>query len=426
MENIKRFDLGEGINFTYIPYSKFKTVQLSICMFYPLDKETASGNAIIPNLLTHSCKKFPSLISLSKKLEELYGASISTDAEKIGDMQMIEISVQSIDNKFVPDGSDNTSEIAKLLCDMVFEPDTEGVNFKSENVELEKRQLREEILAEMNDKKVFARKRCIEIMCKGEKFGINTLGEIEDVDKIDSKTVYKAWKDLLSRSHVEIMLVGNGAYTKIADELKLRFQNINRENVFEYSSEIFAAKDEPREITEHKNIVQCKLVLGLRVKNKDEKINYPAMKIMNALLGGTPQSKLFVNVREKLSLCYYCSSRYLKHKRIMLIESGVEEKNITKAKEQILEQIKDIKLGNFSDTDLENTKLFITQGLGKIGDSLSAIGSWYLTQSIEKDIISPEEHIKEISSVTREDVIEAANKIALDTVYILSGKGEQE
>ena len=424
MENIKRFDLGKGINFTYIPYSKFKTTQLSICMFYPLKKETASKNAIIPNLLTHSCKKFPSLISLSRKMEELYGASVAASAEKVGDMQMIEISAQSIDNKFVPDSSDNISQIAKLLCDMVFEPDTKDGNFKNENVELEKRQLREEILAEMNDKKVFARKRCIEIMCKNEKFGINTLGEIEDVDKINSETAYEAWKNLLSCSHIEIMLVGSGAYTKIADEFKTKFENIDRTNIFEYSSEILAAKEKPTEVTEHKNIVQCKLVLGLRIKSKDEKINYPAMKVMNALLGGTPQSKLFVNVREKLSLCYYCASRYMKQKKIMLIESGVEEKNIQKAKEQILEQLKDIKLGNFSDTDLENTKLFITQGLGKIGDSLSSIGSWYLSQSIDKNIISPEEHIEEIKTVTREDVIEAANQIALDTVYILSGKGE--
>ncbi len=424
MENIKRFDLGNGVNFTYIPNSKFKTIQLSICMFYPLEKETASQNAIIPNLLTHSCKKFPSLVSLSKKMEELYGVSISAGTEKVGDMQMTEISAQSIDNKFVPDGSDNTFEVTKLLCDMVFEPNTENKHFKDENIKLEKRQLKEEILAEMNDKKVFARKRCIQAMCKNEKFGISTLGEIEDVDKIDSESAVTAWQNLLSRSHIEIMLVGNGAYTKIADEFKSRFESINRANVFEYSSEVCPAKSVPEEIVEHKNIVQCKLVLGLKTKNKDEKINYPAMKVMNALLGGTPQSKLFVNVREKLSLCYYCSSRYLKQKRIMLIESGVEEKNVQKAKEQILEQLKDVKLGNFSDADLENTKLFITQGLGKIGDSLSAIGSWYLSQSIEKDIISPEEHIEEISKVTREEVIAAANQIALDTVYILSGKGE--
>lgn len=424
MENIKRFDLGNGVNFTYIPNSKFKTIQLSICMFYPLGNETASQNAIIPNLLTHSCKKFPSLVSLSKKMEELYGVSISAGTEKFGDMQMIEISTQSIDNKFVPDGSDNTFEVTKLLCDMIFEPNTENERFKDENIELEKRQLKEEILAEMNDKKFFARKRCTQIMCKNEKFGISTLGEIEDVDKINSESAVAAWKNLLSRSHIEIMLVGNGAYTKIADEFKARFENVTRTNVFEYSSEVFPAKSVPEEITEHKNIVQCKLVLGLKTKNKDEKINYPAMKVMNALLGGTPQSKLFVNVREKLSLCYYCASRYLKQKRIMLIESGVEEKNVQKAKEQILEQLKDIKLGNFSDSDLENTKLFITQGLGKIGDSLSAIGSWYLSQSIEKDIISPEEHIEEISKITREEVITAANQIALDTVYILSGKGE--
>ncbi len=424
MENIKRFDLGNGINFTCIPNSKFKTIQLSICMFYPLEKETASQNAIIPNLLTHSCKKFPSLISLSKKMEELYGASVSAGTEKIGDMQMIEISAQSIDNKFVPDGSDNTFEITKLLCDMIFDPSTENERFKDENIELEKRQLKEEILAEMNDKKIFARKRCIEIMCKNEKFGINTLGETHDVDKIDAVSSFKAWRNLLSRSHIEIILVGSGAYAKIADEFKSKFKDINRTDVFEYYSEIIPAREVPAEITEQKNIVQCKLVLGFKIKNKYEKIDYPAMKVMNALLGGTPQSKLFVNVREKLSLCYYCSSRYLKQKKVMLIESGVEEKNIRKAKKQILEQIKDIKLGNFSDVDLENTKLFITQGLGKIGDSLSSIGSWYLAQSIEKNIISPEEHAEEINAVTREDVIRSANQIELDTVYTLSGKGE--
>ena len=424
MSNIQDFDLGNGVNFHYIPNSKFKTTRISFCMFYPLEKQTASQNAIIPNLLTHSCAKYPSLLSLSRRLEELYGASVSPATEKIGDMQVIEISAQSINNQFIPDGSDNILELTRLLCSMIFEPDLENGEFKSNNIELEKRQLKEEIMAIMNDKKLYARKRCLEIMCEKEKFGISTLGEIDDVEKITPQSTLKAWQNLLSRAHIEITLVGNCSYTQIINEFKTHFSNINRSDVHEYSCEIAQAQETAKEVTEHKNVVQCKLAMGLRVKNASQKVNYPAMKVMNALLGGTPQSKLFVNVREKLSLCYYCASRYLKQKRIMLIESGVEQKNIQKAKESILEQLKDIQLGNFSDSDLANTKLFIIQGLGKIVDSLSSLSSWYLTQSVESKCVSPEEHIKEIESVTREQIIEAANQIGPDTIYILSGKEE--
>lgn len=423
--DIQRFSLGNGVNFTYIPESKFKTNLLSICMIYPLNSETASQNALIPNLLVHSCKKFPSLISVSRRLEELYGASVSPGVSKMGDAQILEISAQSINNSFIPDGSDNTLEVAKLLCEMIFNPNLENGTFTQEAIDSEKRQLKEEILATMNDKKTFARKRCIEIMCEKENFGISTLGTIEQVEKIDQNSTLNAWKNLISKSHVEITLLGNGSYKKIIDEFTRGFSSIDRSETYEYSSEMRSAQSPTKEVVERKNVVQCKLAMGLRIKNISEKINYPAMKVMNALLGATPQSKLFVNVREKLSLCYYCASRYIKQKHIMLIESGVENKNIQKAKEQILEQLKDISLGNFSDTELENTKLFITQGLGKIGDSLSSLCAWYLAENIERTDVSPKEHIDEISSVTREQVIEAANQIALDTLYILRGKEEQ-
>lgn len=424
MKNIKHYRISEEINFTYIPNTKFKTTLISVAMFTPMDKKTASVNAILPNILIHSCSKYPSLIDISKRLEELYGASVSPSVQKIGDMQVIGISAQSINSKFVPDDSDNILELTKLLCDMIFEPHLTNGVFTTKNIESEKRQLKEEILAEMNDKKIFARKRCIEIMCKNEKFGTNTLGTIEDAKKITEKSAFEAWKNLLSSSHVEITMVGCGAHEKIMNEFKERFEKIERKNICEYSCELKSVNDTAQEITEQKNVVQCKLVMGLRAKNADESINYPAMKLMNALLGGTPQSKLFLNVREKMSLCYYCASRYLKQKKIMLIESGVEKKNIQKAKEQILEQVKDIRLGNFSDKDLNETKLFIVQALEKIEDSLSALDSWYLSQSIERNQKSVAKHISEINSVSREEIIKAANQIELDTVYILSGKDE--
>lgn len=426
MKNIEHYKIGEGVNFTYIPDSKFKTTLISVAMFSPIIESEVSVNAVLPNLLVHSCERYPSLVAITKRLEELYGASISPSVQKIGDMQVIGIFAQGIDGKFTSDGGNNILELTELVCDVIFKPNVKNEAFVKENIDLEKRQLKEEIMAIMNDKKDFARKRCLEIMCKGEKFGIDTLGTLEGADKITGELAFDAWKNLLSSSRIEITMIGSGPCERVASEFKKRFSEITRQNVCEYSSELKSAKDHVEEVIEQKNVSQCKLVLGLRAKDAEQEINYPAMKIMNAILGGTPQSKLFVNVREKLSLCYYCSSRYIKQKAIMFIESGVEQKNIQQAKDQILEQLKDIRLGNFSDKDLDETKLYITQALKKVSDSSFSLNSWYLMQCIEKSPKSVNEHINDISSVTREQIIEAANQIELDTVYILSGKGSEQ
>lgn len=426
MRNIEHYNIGEGVNFTYIPDSKFKTTLISVAMFLPIIESDVSVNAVLPNLLVHSCKEYPSLIAITKRLEELYGASLSPSVQKIGDMQVIGIFAQGIDGKFTSHGGDNILELTKLVCNVIFEPNVKNEAFIKENIDLEKRQLKEEILAIMNDKKDFARKRCLEIMCKSEKFGIDTLGTLEGADKITGELAFNAWKNLLSSSRIEITMIGSGPCERVVGEFKKKFSGIRRQNVCEYSSEIKSAKSNVEEVVERKNVSQCKLVLGLRAKDAEQEINYPAMKIMNAILGGTPQSKLFVNVREKLSLCYYCSSRYIKQKAIMFIESGVEQKNIEQAKDQILEQLKDIRLGNFSDKDFNETKLYITQGLKKISDSLFSLNSWYLTQCIEKSQKSVDEHIDEVNSVTREQIIAAANQIELDTIYILSGEGSEQ
>lgn len=425
MSNITRLEICPGVNISYIPENKFKNALISFSMFTPLDKKYVSQNAVIPSLLTHSCKKYPSIKLLNQKLEELYGASVSPSVSKVGDFQALTITAFSADDRFLPYQSENINNLSALLCDLIFSPNlsSEGIFF-DEDIEREKIQLIEEIKSEKNDKKIYARSKCEEIMCKNEKYGINPLGTIESAKNLDPKTVFDAWKQLLENSYIEVMMIGNEKNNFLINELKNRFQNIKRNTSFTFETEVIKKAKQITQKQEHMDVTQCKLVMGFRteIAKPDKKIQ--AVKVMNALLGGTPQSKLFLNVREKLSLCYYCSSRYNANKGIILIESGVEEKNIEKAKKEILEQIKDIQLGNFSDSQFEETKLYLKQSMKKIQDNIEVLDNWYLLQTFDEIKKEPEETIKEIENVSREDVINAALKISLDTIYILSGSEE--
>ena len=425
MPNITRTEIYPGVNFSYIPEEKFKNTIISFSMFTPLDKTCVSQNAVIPSLLTHSCKKYPSIKLLNQKLEELYGASVTPSVSKIGDFQVLTITAFSADDRFLPYKSENINNLSDLLCDLIFSPNfNDNGIFFDEDIEREKIQIIEEIKSEKNDKKIYARSKCEEIMCKNEKYGINSLGTIEDAKKLDSKTIFKAWENLLTNSVIEIITIGNQENKSIINKFKKRLGSIKRnENLF-FKTEIIKKANEVIQKEEHMDVSQCKLVMGFRTETAKPDKNVPAVKVMNALLGGTPQSKLFLNVREKLSLCYYCSSRYNASKGIMLIESGVEQQNIEKAKKEILEQIKDIQLGNFSDLLLEETKLYLKQNIKKIEDNIETLNNWYLIQTFDETKKGPEESIKEIETVSRENVINAALKISLDTIYILSGSKE--
>lgn len=388
-------------------------------MFTPLSKSEVSKNALLPNLLSHSCRQYPTLKDISTKLEGLYGASVNSSLSKLGDCQVINLCAEGLSGKFAYENPNNTNDLTNLLCEMIFEPNLENGKFKEENLELEKRQLIEDILSEMNDKKAYASRRCEEIMFENDKFGINILGTIEEAKSLTSEQVTKAWGDLLKSAHIEITVIGKASYESIISEFKSRFAKINRQPQAMLETKVKERAEEIKEVTENMDVSQCKLVMGLYAGTAYPSKDTSAMIVMNALFGGTAQSKLFLNVREKLSLCYYCSSRYNKAKGVIFISSGVEKEKLKEAKKEIINQLKEVKVGNFAESDLAETKMYLSQNMESISDSLSSLTSWYISQSFLGEMKSPEELIKEINEVKREKVIEVANKITLDTVYTL-------
>lgn len=419
---LKRFEISEGINLNVIKDDRFKTGRISIAMYTPLEKNNVSKNAILPFLLTKSCKMYPDFTSLNKRLDELYGASIYADVQNLGDMQEIIMSASFLDDRYALNNECISEKITELLCDMLFNPVTINDNFSIENVNQEKRQLKELIESEYNDKRIFALNRCKELMCKDEKYGINKLGKKEDIQNMLSKDIHEAWMNLLETARFEIFVLGNFDETKALKVFKSAFLDIKRKNIVSFETQIIKKAEKENSYNETVKATQSKLVMGFRtnIAGQDEDVN--AMRVAIALFGATPNSKLFLNVREKYSLCYYCSAKYDRAKGIMFVQSGVEKENIEKAKKEILNQLEEVKKGNFSDDDISAIKKSLSNSYKTVNDYLSSLETFYSAQVFDEKIVTPEETIEKINAVTKDQIVEVANKITLDTIYTLVGE----
>ncbi len=422
--SFSRFEIDNGINFNVIKDQRFKTGRISVTSFLPLDSENVSAYAILPFVLSHSCRKYPDFTSLNKKLADLYGASLFADVGKIGDIQTLTVSVSFLDDRYAFSGESLSSQLTQLLCDIIFDPMIENGTFKEENVEQEKRQLVELIDSEYNDKRVLAKIRCEQIMCEKEKFGISRFGEKTQVLRLTPDDVFEAWKRVLRTAKIEIMMLGDADNESALEVFKKAFSKIKREKVLNCDTQIIKDVDNIKEKSDEMDISQSKLVMGFRTGVALMDPEVIATRVAVSLFGATPQSKLFLNVREKLSLCYYCSAGYDRSKGIMLVQSGVERKNIDKAKKEILNQLEEIKKGNFTDAELDNTKKSLTNSYRTIGDFLSGLESFYLSQVFDKEFLSPEQFVEDVNKVTKEQVIKSANMIKLDTIYALVGNEE--
>lgn len=427
MNAVNRQELSPGVYFSSVDDGRFKTGRISVTMLVPLKKETAARNALLPQVLTRSCKKYPDFLSLNKRLNSLYGASVAGYCRKFGEAQALTLSIAGLDDRFTIDKEWVSAELTELLCAMLFEPKFEEGAFCKQDVEQERRQLLDAIDAEYNEKRVYAVNRCIEIMCKGEAFGIRRYGSREAVEKLSPRDVYGAWEDVLKTARVEVMMIGSSDKTAAVETFRTAFEKINR-RPSEIKTEVVRGADSVTRQTEELDVAQSKLVMAFRTGIAEPDGDVMAQRLMSAVLGGTPNSKFFLNVREKYSLCYYCAARYDRNKGILTVDSGVETQNIEKAEKEILNQIHALQNGELSDFEMDSTKLSITNSFNSMSDTVGGTEAWYISQLLDKEQLTPEEASKRVMDVSAQQVIDAAKKLMLDTVYVLrpNGNGEEK
>ena len=421
-----RRSIGKGVHFLGIQDAKFKTMRISIHFLLPLRKDTVCANAMLPFLMGRAGGDYPDFTQLSQKLDDLYGAGLNTDAGKIGDAQLLSYSITGLSSRYAFMGENMALELAGLLKGLLFHPAFENGSFKEEDIRQEKRQICELIDSDMNDKRLYARRRCEALLADGEDWGINPYGTKEGIEALTSEELLLAWKRLLTNSQVEILALGGCDTSAVEKLFEEAFSSIERKDVFSYESLPLKKERVVRHESENADVAQSKLVMGFQTGITPRDPRMAAAKVMIGMFGGTPTSKLFMNVREKLSLCYYCSAGFSGAKGILYVQSGVESRNILRVEEEVQTQLSKMKEGEFTEEEILSVKKSMRNSYTSLSDSLSALEGWYFSQSLQGSYLTPEEALEDVEKVTEEEIIEAASSVTLDTVFALVGNGGGE
>lgn len=406
--------LSNGVKLVYLPNDKFKTVYIRMNLYRPMGEEAAK-NALLTRVLKSGSKKFSTKQELEKQLESLYGAGLGADVAKLGDVQVVTFTVSLPGDRYT--GEDSAKMGAELLKEVVFNPDITDGAFKKEKVEIEKNNLLNLIESIYNDKKDYAEQRAVEIMFEGKPFAIHELGKKENLLEIDEESLKQHYDNIINSSRIDLFVSGKcdiGLVEKVFDDIK------SEDNMPENCMK--NEKTDIKEVFETQEVNQGKLMMGFKTDVGLAGRDYYKMLVMTSVFGSGTHSKLFCNVREKLSLAYYAYARLNRYKSVILVGSGIEQKNFDKAKDEILFQLDEIRKGNITEFELSSAKKSLINAYKSMEDEPSRIISSKTGSQITGDNLSLEEIIKEINAVTKEDVTEMSSHIWTDTVYFLKGK----
>ena len=417
----KQTEIKKGIKLHTIKTEKFKTNLIAIMITTKLNRDNVTKNALIPAVLRRGTKNLTTQEEINKKLEEMYGASLDCGLDKTGDNQVLKFYIETVNDEFLPQEAENMLKTSlEKIFEIVFNPYLENGCFKKEYVEQEKENIKQIIDGKIDNKARYSLDRCIEEMYKDQPYGFYKYGYVEDMKNINEKNLYEYYQQLINECKIDIFVSG------IIDE---ETENIikNNENIIKLKDrepqynepEIIAKRTEKEnDIQESMDVTQGKLIIGMDLDIDDDNLRFDVM-IYNSIFGGSANSKLFQNVREKASLAYTASSSYYRFKNNIFINCGIEIKNYEKALEIIKQQIEDMKKGDFTDEEVENAKKGIIASIKTIDDEQDTEITYFFSQELSKSKCNIEQYMQRISEVTKDKVVDVANKVSIDTVYFL-------
>ena len=421
-----RIRISPEVALTCVKTDKFKTGCLSINLVTGLRRDTAALTALLPRVLRRGSAKLPDMELISAALDELYGARVEPIVRKKGELQCVGIFADFPDDRFIPGAQDILEKTAALAGEILLCPDLHDGLLRADYVESEKSNLIDDIRAGINDKRGYSIDRLLEQMCAGEAFGVNRFGDEENALKITPETLTAHYHRLIADSRVEVFYCGSAEVDRVKAALASVFEKLPpRVGITAPKTEVILhpAEGAPRRFTEELDVSQGKLSVGFRLGSAMENPNYPALIVFNAVYGGSVTSKLFMNVREKLALCYYASSILEKHKGIMLVASGVEFSKFDVALDEILLQLNHVKTGEVSEWELESSKRSVTTAIKSAMDRQSGLEDLYFDSSIAAVSYDPDELCALVEAVTLQEVVEIAAGVETDSIYLLVGKG---
>ena len=415
-----RTEILPGVYLTAVQSDKFKTGCFSLNLLRPMKKEEAAANALIPSVLLRGSETCPDIASISAKLDELYGASVGTLVRKKGEVQLVGFYCDYVQDEYVDEPV--FAPVMAFLAELLLHPRLENGAFPEAVVDSEKLNLENAMLSRINDKRTYAASQLIRTMCAGQPYGIPRIGEPDDLKNITAKSLYAHYRDLLATSRVELFYMGSLSPAAVTKVLQTVLAELPRAEVFVPVGTTPAPAARPvQEKTERLDVTQGKLSLGFFTDITAKDPRYPALVLAATVFGGGATSKLFTNVREKMSLCYYASASFEKFKGVLSVRSGVEFSKLETAKTEILRQLEACKAGDITDDELESARGYLVSDLKIAMDSPGRLDDYYMGQILLEQDGTMEDLASAIARVTKQEAADAIQALRLDTIYALEG-----
>lgn len=422
MKNTYQLD---GYKLHIIKTNKFKNITMSCKLASQLTRETATIRTLLSFIISSQTKEFPTTKLFSRHLENMYGARLSSYIATKGQAHVINLSSVCINQEYLPVKEDLLVKQIRLFKDVLLNPNLENGLFDQKTFEIKKKELKERLRANNDDKFMYSVEKLYENMGKGQHLGISGYGYIDEVDEITNEQLGMYFNDCVNRDEKHIYVVGN-VTDEIIDlfkrELSLTKNAKHQNSVITFKQ----TNNEVNEIIEQQNITQAKLNMGYAVECNYLDNNHTAFSVFNAILGGFSQSKLFKVVREQHSLCYYVSSSYDAFNGTLIINAGIEPNDYNKAKDLIIKELEKIQSGNVTEEDLELTKKMLRNSLNKVQDDPASMITLSYNRDLTNKIETNEDYLNKINKVTIEDVIRVSKLVKLDTIFLLTGGDTNE
>lgn len=416
---IQKTELFPGITLTCCPDHRFKQGLLSMQVIRPMCREEAAYNALWPAVLLRGTAPHPDLRSITLHLDDLYGAEFSTSVRRIGDYQTAGVTCGFIEDRFLPEGESVLAPVVDFLGELLFRPALRLGAFRRDYVESEKQNLTDAIEGQKNDKRLYSSLRLMQVMCKNDSFGIPRLGEKELVAAVTTRKLYRHFQKILRESRIDLFYVGS-APEQASALLKRAFSDLRRDYRPLPPQTAFSAGEFCRE-EEVMDVAQGKLAMGFTSPITLRAEEFAAMQVCNTVLGAGMNSKFFMEIREKNSLCYDIGSVYHGSKGIFSVFAGIDCDKADQVQSQILEQIALCQKGEISDSELTGAKQALLSTLRGVHDSPGAMENYYATAALSGMTMDPAAYMQAVEQVTKADVAAAAATLALNCVYFLKG-----
>ena len=415
--------LSPGVTLRCCRDSRFKQGCLSFQLVRPMAKDEAAMNALLPSVLLRGTKRCPDLRAITEYLDELYGASVSPLVRRVGDYQTTGLYCGFMDDRFALPGDQVLAPMIRFLEELLLDFPTENGGFLPDFVESEKKNLISAIESERNDKRTYAMGQLLKTMCRADTFGLPRLGEPEEVAAIAPAPLLSHYRRVLRESPIEIFYVGFAAPEQVAADLKPLLDRLERD-CHPLPAQTAFTTCPGQNVEEVMEVAQGKLCMGFvsPITNRDSE--FPAMQVFNMIFGGGMTSKLFQNVREKLSLCYSVGSGYYGSKGIVTVAAGIDFDKEQQTREEILRQLDACRRGEITPEELTAGKEAILSSLRATHDSPGSIEGYYATAALSGIGLTPQTYMEAVERVTLPQVVAAANAVCLHSTYFLKGESQ--